>query len=54
MSKRQEIREQRRREQLRNRIIGIALVVVVALVVTFVLILPPAPHRLLRTPHPCL
>ena len=40
MSKRQEIREQRRREQLRNRIIGIALVVVVALVVTFVLILP--------------
>jgi len=40
MSKRQEIRERRRREQLRNRIIVIALVVVGALFVTFALILP--------------
>ena len=40
MSKRQEIRERRRREQIRNRIIVIALVVVGALLVTFALILP--------------
>ena len=40
MSKRQEIREHRRREQVRNRIIVIVLVVVGALLVTFALILP--------------
>ena len=40
MSKRQEIRERRRREQVRNRIIVIVLVVVGALLVTFALILP--------------
>jgi protein-disulfide isomerase len=40
MSKRQEIRERRRREQMRNRIIVIALVVVGALLVTFALVLP--------------
>jgi protein-disulfide isomerase len=40
MSKRQEIRERRHREQIRNRIIVIALVVVGALLVTFALILP--------------
>jgi protein-disulfide isomerase len=40
MSKRQEIRERRHREQLRNRIIVIGLVVAGALLVTFALILP--------------
>jgi protein-disulfide isomerase len=40
MSKRQEIRERRRREQIRNRIIIILLVVLGALMVTFALILP--------------
>jgi protein-disulfide isomerase len=40
MSKRQEIRERRRREQVRNRIIVIGLVVLGALLVTFVLIVP--------------
>jgi protein-disulfide isomerase len=40
MSKRQEIRERRRREQVRNRVIVIVLVVVGALLVTFALILP--------------
>jgi protein-disulfide isomerase len=40
MSKRQEIRERRRREQIRNRIITIAAVVLAALFVTFVLIVP--------------
>ena len=35
MSKRQEIREHRHREQVRNRIIVIGLVVVGALLVTF-------------------
>ncbi len=40
MSKRQEIRERRHREQIRNRIIVIALVVVGVLLVTFALILP--------------
>jgi protein-disulfide isomerase len=40
MSKRQEIRERRRREQIRNRIIVIVLVVLGALLVTFALILP--------------
>jgi protein-disulfide isomerase len=40
MSKRQEIRERRRREQIRNRIIVIVLVVVGALLVTFALIRP--------------
>ena len=40
MSKRQEIREQRHRAQLRNRIIVILLVVIGALLVTFALILP--------------
>ena len=40
MSKRQEIREKRHREQVRNRIIVIVLVVVGALLVTFALILP--------------
>ena len=40
MSKRQEIRERRHREQIRNRIIVIVLVVVGALLVTFTLILP--------------
>jgi protein-disulfide isomerase len=40
MSKRQEIRERRRREQIRNRVIVILLVVVGALLVTFALILP--------------
>ncbi|MGD0752181.1 MAG: thioredoxin domain-containing protein [Anaerolineales bacterium] len=40
MSKRQEIRERRHREQTRNRIIVIVLVVVGALLVTFALILP--------------
>ncbi len=40
MSKRQEIRERRRREQIRNRSIVIVLVVVGALLVTFALILP--------------
>ncbi len=40
MSKRQEIRARRRREQLRNRIIVIVLVMVGALFVTFALILP--------------
>ena len=40
MSKRQEIRERRQREQVRNRIIVIVLVVVGALLVTFALILP--------------
>ena len=40
MSKRQEIREKRHREQIRNRIIVIVLVVVGALLVTFALILP--------------
>lgn len=40
MSKRTEIRERRRREQIRNRIIVIVLVVVGALLVTFALILP--------------
>ena len=40
MSKRQEIRERRRRDQIRNRIIVIALVVAGALLVTFALIVP--------------
>lgn len=40
MSKRQEVRERRRRAQLRNRIIVILLVVIGALLVTFALILP--------------
>jgi protein-disulfide isomerase len=40
MSKRQEIRERHRREQVRNRIIVIVLVVLGALLVTFALILP--------------
>ncbi len=40
MSKRQEIRDRRRREQIRNRIIVIVAVVVVALLVTFALIIP--------------
>jgi protein-disulfide isomerase len=40
MSKRQEIRDRRRREQIRNRIIVILLVVAGALLVTFALILP--------------
>ena len=40
MSKRTEIRERRHREQIRNRIIVIVLVVVGALLVTFALILP--------------
>jgi protein-disulfide isomerase len=40
MSKRQEIRERRHREQIRNRIIVIVLVAVGALLVTFALILP--------------
>ncbi len=40
MSKRQEIRERRHREQIRNRIIVIGLVVVGALLVTFALIMP--------------
>jgi protein-disulfide isomerase len=40
MSKRQEIRERRRREQIRNRIIVIVLVVAGVLLVTFALILP--------------
>jgi protein-disulfide isomerase len=40
MSKRQEIRERHHREQIRNRIIVIVLVVVGALLVTFALILP--------------
>ena len=40
MSKRQEIRERRRREQIRNRIIVILLVVAGALLVTFALVLP--------------
>ncbi|MGD0877799.1 MAG: thioredoxin domain-containing protein [Anaerolineales bacterium] len=40
MSKRQEIRERRHREQIRNRIIVIGLVVLGALLVTFALILP--------------
>ena len=40
MSKRQEIRERRHREQVRNRIIVIGLVVAGALLVTFALILP--------------
>lgn len=40
MSKRQEIRARRRREQIRNRIIIILLVVLGALLVTFALILP--------------
>jgi protein-disulfide isomerase len=40
MSKRQEIRERRRRQEIRNRIIVIFLVVVAALLVTFALILP--------------
>jgi protein-disulfide isomerase len=40
MSKRQDIRDRRRREQIRNRIIVILVVVVGALLVTFALILP--------------
>jgi protein-disulfide isomerase len=40
MSKRQEIRERRRREQIRNRILVVGLVVVGALLVTFALIMP--------------
>jgi protein-disulfide isomerase len=40
MSKRQEIRERRRREQIRNRILVIMLVVAGALLITFALILP--------------
>jgi len=40
MSKRQEIREHRRRQEIRNRIIVIVLVVLGALLVTFALILP--------------
>ena len=40
MSKRQEIRERRHREQLRNRFIVIGLVVLGALLVTFALIVP--------------
>lgn len=40
MSKRQEIRERHRKEQLRNRILVIVLVVVGALLITFALILP--------------
>ena len=40
MSKRQEIRERHRREQVRNRIIVIAVVVLGALLVTFALIVP--------------
>ena len=40
MSKRQEIRDRRRREQIRNRIIVIVLVVLGVLLVTFALILP--------------
>ena len=40
MSKRQEIRDRRRREQLRNRIIVILMVIVGAMLITFALILP--------------
>ncbi|MGA2490995.1 MAG: thioredoxin domain-containing protein [Anaerolineales bacterium] len=40
MSKRQEIRERRRREQIRNRIIVIVLVVMGALLVAFAFIMP--------------
>ncbi len=40
MSKRQDMRERRRKEQVRNRIIVISLVVVGALLVAFALILP--------------
>lgn len=40
MSKRQEIRERRRREHIRNRLIVILLVVVGALLITFTLVLP--------------
>ena len=40
MSKRQEIRERRRKEKIRNRIVVIALVIVGALLITFVLVLP--------------
>jgi protein-disulfide isomerase len=40
MSKRQEIRDRRRREQIRNRVIVILIVVAGALLVTFALILP--------------
>ena len=40
MSKRQDIRDRRRREQIRNRIIVILVVVVGALLVTFALVLP--------------
>ena len=40
MSKRQEIRARRRREQIRNRIIIILLVIVGALLVAFALIIP--------------
>jgi len=40
MSKRQEIRDRRRRDQVRNRIIVIIVVVLGALLVTFALILP--------------
>lgn len=40
MGKRQEIRARRRRERIRNRIVGIAVVVVLALLVTFGLIVP--------------
>jgi protein-disulfide isomerase len=40
MSKRQEIRARRRREQIRNRIIIILLVILGALLVTFALIMP--------------
>ncbi len=40
MSKRQEIRERRRREHIRNRVIVILLVVAGALLITFTLVLP--------------
>jgi protein-disulfide isomerase len=40
MSKRQEIRERRHREQVRNRILVIGLVVLGALLVTFALVMP--------------
>jgi protein-disulfide isomerase len=46
MSKRQEIRARRRREQIRNRILAILLVVAGALFVVFALILPSLNHTI--------
>jgi protein-disulfide isomerase len=50
MSKRQEMKEKRRRERVRNRVLIILLIVVGALLVTFALVWPTIQSELFATP----